>query len=134
MWPILGQLFHQYNVYEPFLIRIYYGNEKPNNIAAFFGKFVDDVNTLPREFQIDGKNFKIGKGIKGHNGFFSCERCTIRGTRFEGRTVFPFEMNETRTDESFREEKHPEHHNYFLPSTNITPPINMIICTKKNEL
>lgn len=141
-WPILGKVHHQqYDIYEPFPIGIFYGDEKPSDIDRFLEKFVEEVNELSKGFEIEGKNYKLCiksfccdtparallKGVKGHIGFFSCERCIIKGERHNKTTIFPFKQHEKRTDTSFRNEKQPKHHNYTSPLLKI-PQINMITC------
>lgn len=58
--------------------------------------------------------------------FSACERCTVYGRRCENRTVYEFLNNEERTDESFRNQNDPEHHNGYTPLLHVEPKINFI--------
>ena len=49
--------------------------------------------------------------MKGHSGYFGCDRCCIRGETVSNRRVFTQTSNlEKRTDESFRNQVKSEHH------------------------
>ena len=140
-WPILGKVYTEQNVYNPFVIAVYCGNSKPSNVTSFLSKFVDELNyLLENGIDIDGKSFIIEimcficdrparsliKCIKNHTGFYSCERCDVRGYRFNNRTLFPLHGGKERDDLSFRSQTNIEHHTGKSPLTLITPPINMI--------
>lgn len=50
------------------------------------------------------------KGIKGHSGYSSCERCTEVGEYVKGRVIFENISAVKRTDETFLLKLDPEHH------------------------
>ena len=51
------------------------------------------------------------KNIKSHTGFYSCERCEIRGNSVDHRLVFPFSnpLARFRNDREFKAQAYPEH-------------------------
>lgn len=63
---------------------------------------------------------------KSHTAYFACERCVVRGERFQGRTIFPFGNYNKRTDKSFRMQEQPEHYTGVSSLLQINPPIDMI--------
>lgn len=54
------------------------------------------------------------KCIKGHGGYFACERCTIKGEREGYKTVFFSTEEPERTDESFDNFEYQGTHQHFL--------------------
>ena len=141
MWPILAKFFHKSVSYDPFSIALFYGDIKPGNLETYFEKFIEEMNKLGDEgiviykkrFSVRIKSFtcdtparKLLKGIKSHVGFYSCERCTIKGVRFEGTALFPPGDDEERTDTFFRNKSQPEHHTSDTPLILFDPPINLI--------
>ena len=66
------------------------------------------------------------KCTKGHTGFYSCERCEIRGLRENSVTQFPLINYPERTNESFRTRSQSRHHLRESPLLQIRPFINMI--------
>ena len=57
------------------------------------------------------------KSIIDHCGKFACERCEIKGVRLEvpPSMIFPRLGRPLRSDESFREQSQPKHHNSVSP-------------------
>ncbi|KAK7873667.1 hypothetical protein R5R35_013207 [Gryllus longicercus] len=122
-WPILCKVHYVPNIYKAFPVAIYYGVGKPSNLDQYLENFIAEIRELKRGFEIDGKVLKINihsfvcdrparafiKGIKGHGGYDSCERCTVHGIRYNRRTIFP-EDGEKRTDATFRDQLHDGHH------------------------
>ena len=141
MWPILAKVFHKSVSYDPFPIALFYGDSKPGNLETYSEKFIEEMNKLGDEgivvvkkrflvrikcFTRDTPARKLLKGIKSHVGFYSCERCTIKGVRFEGTILFPPKDDEERTDTSFRNKSQPEHHTSDTPLIRFDPSINLI--------
>ena len=104
-------------------------------------KFIEEMNKLGDEgIVIDKQRFsvrikyftcdtlarKLLKGIKSHVGFYSCERRTMKGVRFEETTLFPPGDDEERTDTSFRNKSQAEHHTSDTPLIRFDPPINLV--------
>lgn len=50
------------------------------------------------------------KCCKGHTGFYSCERCTVKGESIEKTRIFSETECEERTLQSFKEKRKSEHH------------------------
>ena len=142
-WPLLGKVYSPSIIYEPFVISIYCGKEKPRSNKMYFQKFVYELNSLlSNGVEIDGKNFTINvmcficdrparafvKCIKGHTGYYACERCTVPGYRKKNRMIFPTddENAEQRSDESFRLQTNAQHHHDISTLTSIIPKIDMV--------
>ena len=53
-------------------------------------------------------------GIKQHNAYFSCRKCTVQG-EWKNKVVFLSENEQMRTDQSFRNRLQIAHHNNFSP-------------------
>ena len=142
-WPLLGKVYSQRIVYEPFVIAVYCGKEKPRSNKLYLEKFVNELNSLLSDgIHIDGKNFTVNvmcficdrparaflKCIKGHTGYYACERCNVPGYRKNNRTIFPIdgENVQQRSDESFRLQENPQHHHDISTLISITPKIDMV--------
>ena len=50
------------------------------------------------------------KQIKSHSGYFSCDRCVVKGEHNQKSVSFGNLKCDKRTDTSFREKSQPEHH------------------------
>lgn len=121
-WPILGCL--KGNNY-PFIISVWYGHSKPNNLEGYLSDFIEEVRDLTNNgYNFHGNNivFRIHnyildaparqfvKAIQSHNSTFACEKCTVRGVRYKGREIFLDNNAALRTDEAFHNRQQPEHH------------------------
>ena len=97
MWPILCN-FHNF---PPFIIALYCGDMKPNSDEEYLCDLIKELQqlqedgivhgekTLPltvKSFICDAPARAFLKCTKNRNAYFSCERCTIRGT-YDGRVV-----------------------------------------------
>ena len=114
LWPILAR----FGSCNPFLVSCYYGRGKPNSAESFLEDLVEELNRVVgiqhkyshqnysvtvRCFVCDAPARAFLKGVISHTGYYSCERCTIRGTREADRVVFHRPENVTeRDEESFR--------------------------------
>lgn len=140
-WPILCKVQLQPDVYEPFPIAVYSGIQKPNDLNEYLGRLIEESNGLMETgIDIDGEKFEVRiasficdrparsfvKCIKGHGGYYACERCTVKGERHANRTIYCSTDAGERTDESFRNVDNPEHHTGISPLELIRPYINMI--------
>ena len=115
MWPILA-CFDNSDI---FIIAIFCGDHKPNNINDYLSDFVSEWNQLRqngivfnghhlsieiKSFICDAPSRAFLKCIIHHGGYNSCERCIIHGTH-EGRVVFneeeDFQLREKSTFEQF---------------------------------
>lgn len=142
-WPVLGKVYTKANNYKPFVIAVYCGAGKPKDIDRYLFKFKEELNRLSKEVvEIDGKKWKINimccicdtparafiKCVKGHTGFYACERCTIKGYSANRRTLFPVdEWYELRDNISFRNQTQKSHHRSESPLTSVDPWIDMVL-------
>ncbi|XP_066910130.1 uncharacterized protein [Clytia hemisphaerica] len=115
LWPILIQ-FH---IFKPIAVAFYCGKTKPP-FTEFMNDFVVEMNHLIQNgFIFQNVHYHVSlfcltsdsparSGIKGiiqHTGYFSCERCCIKGDSVKGRIVFDRGQegaNVARTDDAFR--------------------------------
>jgi len=51
-------------------------------------------------FKCDAPARQFLKAIKGHTGYFSCERCTVEGSYISSRVVFE-DLNATLREDNF---------------------------------
>ena len=114
LWPIMAR----FGSCDPFLVSCYYGRGKPNSAESFLEDLINELDGLigiehkylqqkydvsVRSFICDAPARSFLKGIVSHTGYFSCERCTIKGSRDAKRVVFDRpELVEKRTNELFR--------------------------------
>lgn len=141
-WPILGHIFTAGLgfYYEPFVVAIHAGTSKPKSLQKYLSDFIEELNNLLiNGIVIGGQKFAIQlqcficdrparsfiKGIIGHGGYYACERCCIRGEDCDNRVIYP-KMGEKRTNDSFRNQDNPEHHNTTSPLLGIKPPVDMV--------
>lgn len=124
-WPILIQVLHQKYDCKPIVVAIFSGRSKPNSIEEFLSDFINEAivlieNGLTIEdklytfniaaFVCDMPARSLLKCMKGHSGFYACERCTAKGITINGRRIYCDMQNELRKNESFREKRQSEHH------------------------
>ena len=154
-WPILARVCHPFKT-PPFLVGLFYGTQKPYDVDSYFKKFVDDVEYLLHNtvwidgfddaveiefncFVCDRPARSLVKQIKGHNGYFGCDKCMHEGVYKNKRMLFPVprsseeslcrderfnQMNEKmkqslRTDTNFRQMSQQQHHVGISPLTNL---------------
>lgn len=140
-WPILANVFTINDIYKPFPVAIYCGNEKPANLERYLKLFVDELNELQREgIKIQGQILTVStkcfvcdrparaflKQIKNHGARWACERCSVEGIYFDKRMIYPVDEGLERTDTHFREQLNPEHHSGISLLLKIKPLIDMI--------
>jgi len=139
-WPILGKIHFYPDIYKVFPVAIYVGAEKANDVNEYFSSLIDElIVLLQKGIEISGRIFEVHikcfvcdrparsfvKCIKGHGGYYSCERCTIRGERYNKRTVYISSNCDERSNRSFRNQDQPEHHINISPLIEI-PQLDMI--------
>lgn len=136
-WPILCSP-HWINI-SPFVVGVYYGSSKPSDVHEFLKLFIQEaaennvvfkngqaIKLKIRNFICDAPARAYLKGIKGHNGYFACERCNVEGDYNYNthQMCFPNLSKSIRTNSSFRTKIHEEHHIYQSPLEAL--PVNMI--------
>lgn len=126
LWPILGAFVDQPNV-SPFLIGCYYGYEDPESIDDYIKESVDEMTEIrdngckvtPREilkpleirvFSCDMPGRSFVKGVKGHSSKFGCDKCHQECVTIAGKMTYLTVTGEERTDETFRNRTHIDHH------------------------
>lgn len=135
-WPILGKIVEAKNfVFKPFVVGLFYGNSKPQSVNEYVKCFIDELNELLNTgFQtLNGKKYKIVlkgfvcdaparaflKCIKGHTGFYGCERCIVKGELINHRMVYLSNTDLKRTHDSFISQSNKGHHTGVTPFTQI---------------
>ena len=114
LWPILAR----FGVTKPFVVGCYYGPGHPNDPDSYMEDLVSELQLIIgvvleyesykyrvsiRCFICDTPARSMLKGIVGHTGFYSCERCTIKGRTEGGRRTFHHTgVMVKRTNEKFR--------------------------------
>ena len=114
LWPILCK-FHSFS---PFFIALYCGNSKPSSRDDFFCYFLEQYSRLKERgvavngvvfnvrllfFKCDAPAQQFLKFVKGHSGFYSCERCEIKGESIDGRLVMAAIDCRSRTNQLFNQ-------------------------------
>lgn len=137
-WPILCKINQSLYKLEPFIVAVYCGQSKPSNIEEYLKDFINEYKILCNTgIVINMKLYSVSilgficdaparafiKQIKGHTGFYGCERCIQKGTHPFGATIFNKIDSELRTNESFLSQSQFEHHNGVSPLVEINFPM-----------
>lgn len=127
-WPILG-MFKNDDDKEPFLIGIFSGRGKPNNLHDCFSNFIQEYEELKTNtLSFDGKNVHLEihsvicdaparafvKCVKSFSGYHGCDKCAQEG-EWRGKMTFPKTDAQLRTDTSFLNRTDEEHHKGLSP-------------------
>lgn len=132
-WPILGS----FSGLDVFTIALFYGNAKPSSIDDYLHDFLEEVSQLKdaglthqgKTYQVNVNCFSCDvparsflKCTTGHNGYYSCERCIVKGS-WEGRVVY-------NSDESFcsRTKEQFANFHYEQHQKRPSPLINHVDC------
>lgn len=123
-WPILGKIENFQKEYV-FPIGVYHGFSKPLDANDFLHFFAEEFETLKESgIFFEGKSLKVAISkilcdapaksfilcVKGHNGHFSCTKCTAEGSFINRRMAFPVLDSPLRTDQSFLDMLDEEYH------------------------
>ena len=65
------------------------------------------------------------KCMKGHGGYYACERCEVEGEYYIDRMIYS-QSGTKRSDKTFRSQKNPEHHEGVTPLVSIKPCIDLV--------
>lgn len=138
-WPILGKIDQSlYNKLDPFIVAVYCGQSKPLDVHEYLKDFIQEYKNLyDVGIIIDAKRYSVTisgficdaparafvKVIKGHNGFYGCERCIQKESHPFGATLFNKINAEKRTDQNFLQQTQIEHHNGISPLVKIHFPM-----------
>ncbi|XP_045034596.1 uncharacterized protein LOC116918629 [Daphnia magna] len=123
LWPILAMISN-IHFRQVFCVGLFHGSEKPHFSCEYLADFISEALNLcnngftykdrPHILKIDGficdapaRSFILG--VKSHSGYFGCTRCIQQG-EYLGRVVFLERDSPARTDQSFRNRQHEDHH------------------------
>ncbi len=123
-WPILGRVCSPVES-DPFVIGLFCGEKKPENLGAFLQDFVSDMLDLQQGpvhiaaicrpvdvklacFVCDAPARAFVKQVKGHSGYYGCEKCTQKG-QWDGKVIFPDVNAPLRTDVLFDDMRYANH-------------------------
>lgn len=127
-WPILATVEEDPEK-KPFLISLFHGKTKPP-VQEFLASFVKEFNELQengvefidktygiriRCFICDAPAKAFVKCIKGHTGYYGCDKCVQKGVRVDRVQTFPEIDASPRTNISFRSQENPDHHKDKTP-------------------
>ena len=125
-WPILGLLQKFDKPMSPFIIGLYSGNEKPSSLDEYLEEFVSEMKYLETHgiehegifhavsicnFVCDTPARAYIKQVKGHTGYYGCDKCTQRGHYLANHRTFPDTAAPLRTNTAFDEMSDEDHHN-----------------------
>ena len=128
IWAILARVCNFTSVV--FTVGIYQGTGKPASVHAFLHDTIEEMKLLLENgFHENGVKYTIMldmvcadtparsfiKNIKGHSGYYGCDRCDIKGTYILNSVRFTDSNCERRTNETFRSKQQEEHHHGDSP-------------------
>ncbi|EZA51851.1 hypothetical protein X777_09617 [Ooceraea biroi] len=137
-WLILCKINQSLCKLDPFIVAVYCGQSKPPDVNEYLKNFIQEYKNLCNVcLLIDSKLYSVSisgiictaparsfvKVIKGHNGFYGCERCIQKGAHPFGATIFNEIDAEIRIHESFLLQTQLAHHNGISPLTEINFPM-----------
>jgi len=141
-WPILCGVCIQQCV-KPFIIGAYFGSKKSSNVFEYLNLFIGELNDLLQNgitighttisvilkgIIADAPARAFIKQIKGHTGYYGCEKCEVEGIHLNNSVYFPDWTAPLRTDNSFIQHSNKEHHIGESPLQNI-PNFGPVSCT-----
>ncbi|CAG7719141.1 unnamed protein product [Allacma fusca] len=138
-WPILCAI-KECKDRSPFTIQISMQNSKPKSLQNYLDNFVQELSEIVREgityrsvkyslgletclFICDAPARAFIKSVKGHTGYFGCEKCEIEG-EWNRKVTFPVVSGNLRTDVSFTNRSQDEHH--LLPFATEKSPLERL--------
>ncbi|XP_011861674.1 PREDICTED: uncharacterized protein LOC105558539, partial [Vollenhovia emeryi] len=107
-WPLLGHITHSDYREKPFVIGVFHGYLWRKKIKIVINAVICDA---PAKAVI--------KCIKGHTGYYGCDKCEEEGEWRDNRMLFLNENAPLRTDESFLLRHNEDHHVNDSPIENI---------------
>jgi hypothetical protein len=107
----------------PFVVALHCGSSKPP-LEQYLDDFISELKLLLDHYDFDGKTIKISicsficdapakcyiRCSVPYNAYFGCDKCTQKG-KWKGRIIYPRTKAPLRTDHSYRNKFHIEHHN-----------------------
>ncbi|XP_052129192.1 uncharacterized protein LOC127750764 [Frankliniella occidentalis] len=128
-WPILARCVAG-DVVAPVVIGIFYGRGKPTPIRRYLQDLIDNIQELSqngvvignRRFEVSVRCFicdALGRAYlrccKANSALNGCEKCDQEGYKIGHITVFQTVSGVLRTNDSFRNQNDPDHHNAISP-------------------
>lgn len=110
---------------KPFIVGSYFGIKKPSCADEYLSQFIEELNKiLTNGFQFNNLILKVHikgifanaparafiKQVKGHSGYFGCEKCEEEGEYLSGSLSFPGFTARLQNDDSFVNRSNEEHH------------------------
>ena len=140
LWPILAGIKELPRT-KIFPVAIFWGDSKPADIDSFLADFVAELILLLKEgIYCVSENLyspiKLGnivcdtparafvKQVKGHTGYFGCDKCIQKGLRVDNTMTYPSSGATSRNDANFRRRQNVQHHIGLSPFERL--PIDMI--------
>ena len=126
-WPILAS----FNNSPVFIVALYCGYSKPPSLDAYLKEFLLELKNITEHgFHYDRENYSVAvkaftcdaparaylKGTVNHTGYYSCERCVIKGTYVKHRVVFNDQTTyPKRTFQEFKTYSYEKHQKHVTP-------------------
>lgn len=130
-WPILCRLYNDVvTASKVLIIAVFCGSGKPASPDVFLKDFIQEILFLQDAgLKFDGKTYSVVvkgfvcdaparafvKCIKGHCGYFGCDKCCQKGKYLESKLTFPEIDAVKRSDNLFVNQTQPEHHKGVSP-------------------
>lgn len=123
-WLILGRVRNFENL-EPFVVSVFFGKAKPKDANEFLQCFVDETKALlaggllfngtsiplkVHSLVCDAPAKAFVLYVRSHTGYYSCTKCSVKGSYIAGRVCFPTLANTLHTDQSFHSKSQEQHH------------------------
>ena len=139
IWSILARTVEP--IHGVFVVGMFCGKSKPADVHEFLNPVINDlIHLIDCGYKMDDDSRTCSvfldsviadaparafiKQVKSHTGYYSCERCTIRGEYKAGKVIFPVACCSKRTDDTFRKQSQHAHHVGISPFNQL--PVNMI--------
>jgi hypothetical protein len=130
----------EFHLTGPFVVGLYCGSSKPLSFKEYLLDFISEMRALTQSglehndvhyaiklgaFICDAPARDITKYVKGHCGYYACERCTQEGVQVNGRKTFPEINAPLRTDDQSMSMIAEEHHMSVSPLAQL----NVNVCS-----
>lgn len=121
LWPILVKVVDELYESDVFVCAVFCGDSKPGSLRDYLRDFVKECNRLHEKgLHINSRILKFEilaficdtparaylKCVKGHAGFYSCERCNVKGLSVGKKRIFQKTNAAPRSHATFKVKKH----------------------------
>lgn len=133
-WPILLSV-DQAKYKKVYVASLFLGDHKPNNLEEFLKPFVSEMKILENEgilhdsikynvrircILADAPARSFLKNIKGHTGYYGCERCFSKGSHINKKLHYSISCGSILyNDQSFKNQTYTLHHQGKTPLTDL---------------